>query len=213
MARPAKITAALFDFDGTLADTERFGVELDDEVYAQYGISPTAQEKNSLAGTDGTESIPALFRHYGMEVSAQEFFSRRAPNEIIYLEKPIAVSPGAKELMESLSARGVQMAVVSTTERKLVEVALKRLELSELVAFVIGGNDVSKRKPDPEPYQLALERLGAKADQAVAFEDSPSGVRSAMGAGVYTLGFAGSCVPQDVTMADEVFHSFEELQL
>ena len=53
--RPAHIKAALFDFDGTLADTERFGIELDEEAYAYYGITPTEAEKASLSGTDGLE--------------------------------------------------------------------------------------------------------------------------------------------------------------
>ena len=74
--RPTRIQAALFDFDGTLADTERLGIELDDEAYAHFGITPTQGEKNSLAGTDGLESIPALFRAHGMDVSAAEFFAR-----------------------------------------------------------------------------------------------------------------------------------------
>ncbi len=87
--RPARIAAALFDFDGTLADTERFGIELDDEAYAYYDIKPTPAEKASLAGTDGSESVPALFRAYGMEVSAEEFFAHRRPNNIIYQEFPI----------------------------------------------------------------------------------------------------------------------------
>ena len=60
--RPECVKAALFDFDGTLADTERFGIELDEKAYASYGIEPTEAEKASLSGTDGLESIPALFR-------------------------------------------------------------------------------------------------------------------------------------------------------
>lgn len=213
MARPASIRAALFDFDGTLADTERFGILLDEQVYAQYGIEPTEEEKNSLAGTDGLESIPALFRNYGMDVSAQEFFSRRAPNDSIYTTAPISASPGARSCMEGLRDKGVRIAVVSTTERELVEVGLSRIGLTDLVEVVIGWHDVDHHKPDPEPYQKALLRVGVPAPDAVAFEDSPAGIASAQGAGVYTFGFTGSCVPQKVSVADETFASFEELSL
>ena len=68
-------------------------------------------------------------------------------------------------------------------------------------------------KPDPEPYARALEALGTAAREAVAFEDSPSGVASAQAAGVHTLGYTGSSVPQDLSAADELFSSFELLQL
>ena len=195
--RPTRIQAALFDFDGTLADTERLGIELDDEVYAHFGITP----------------IPALFRAHGMDVSAEEFFSHRRPNAIIYEEMPLEASPGARELMARLRADGTRVAVVSTTEHRLVVTALGRVGLLDLVDLVVGGDDVTRHKPDPEPYARALKALGIAAHEAVAFEDSPSGVASAQAAGVHTLGYTGSSVPQDLSAADELFSSFELLDL
>ena len=208
---PARIAAALFDFDGTLADTERFGIELDEEAYAFYGITPTPAEKASLAGTDGSESVPSLFRAHGMSVSAEEFFAHRRPSDVIYQEFPIKASPGAAEVMRRLRAAGARIAVVSTTRHALVETGLRRIGLASLVDLVIGGDDVEHHKPDPEPYARALEAFDVAPAEAVAFEDSPSGVASAQAAGVYTFGFTGSCVPQELPAADERFHSFEEL--
>ena len=211
--RPARIAAALFDFDGTLADTERFGIELDDEAYAYYDIKPTPAEKASLAGTDGSESVPALFRAYGMEVSAEEFFAHRRPNNIIYQEFPIKASPGAAEVIRRLHADGARIAVVSTTQHTLVATALQRIGLASLVDLVIGGDDVEHHQPDPEPYARALEAFGMAPAEAVAFEDSPAGVASAQAAGIYTFGFTGSCVPHELPAADEHFSSFAELDL
>lgn len=210
---PARIAAALFDFDGTLADTERFGIELDEEAYAFYGITPTPAEKASLAGTDGSESVPALFRAHGMSVSAEEFFARRRPSDVIYQEFPIKASPGAAEVMRRLRAAGAHIAVVSTTRHALVETGLRRIGLASLVDLVIGGDDVEHHKPDPEPYARALEAFDVAPAEAVAFEDSPAGVASAQAAGVYTFGFTGSCVPQELPAADERFSSFAELDL
>lgn len=210
---PARIAAALFDFDGTLADTERFGIELDEEAYAFYGITPTPAEKASLAGTDGSESVPALFCAHGMSVSAEEFFARRRPSDVIYQEFPIKASPGAAEVMRRLRAAGARIAVVSTTRHALVETGLRRIGLASLVDLVIGGDDVEHHKPDPEPYARALEAFDVAPAEAVAFEDSPAGVASAQAAGVYTFGFTGSCVPQELPAADERFSSFAELDL
>ena len=209
--RPACVKAALFDFDGTLADTERFGIQLDEKAYAFYGITPTPAEKASLAGTDGSQSIPALFRAHGLDVSAEEFFARRGPSDIIYLEFPIKASAGARGVMHRLRAAGARIAVVSTTRHALVETGLRRIALADLVDLVIGGDDVEHHKPDPEPYARALEAFCVTPTEAVAFEDSPSGVTSAQAAGVYTFGFTGSCVPHELPGADERFSSFTEL--
>lgn len=211
--RPARITAALFDFDGTLADTERFGIELDDKAYAFYGIHPTDAEKTTLSGTDGLESIPALFRAHGLNVSAEEFFSHRRHSDVIYQEFPIQASPGAREVMQRLRAAGARVAVVSTTRHDLVETGLERIGLAGLVDLVVGGDDVTRHKPDPEPYARALEAFGVAPAEAVVFEDSPSGVASAQSAGVYTVGFTGSCVPHELPAADERFSTFGELGL
>ena len=91
--------------------------------------------------------------------------------------------------------------------------ALGRIGLADLVDLVVGGDDVTHHKPDPEPYARALEAFGATPADAVAFEDSPAGVASAQAAGVYTFGFTGSCVPQELPAADEHFSSFAELSL
>jgi HAD superfamily hydrolase (TIGR01509 family) len=101
--------------------------------------------------------------------------------------------------------------VVSTTRHSLVTTALGRIGLADLVDLVVGGDDVEHHKPDLEPYARALEVFGVAPTDAVAFEDSPSGVASAQAVGVYTLGFTGSCVPHELPAADERFASFTQL--
>ena len=120
---------------------------------------------------------------------------------------------GEERLVIPQQTHGTRVAVVSTTEHRLVVTALGRVGLLDLVDLVVGGDDVTRHKPDPEPYARALKALGIAAHEAVAFEDSPSGVASAQAAGVHTLGYTGSSVPQDLSAADELFSTFELLRL
>jgi beta-phosphoglucomutase len=73
---------------------------------------------------------------------------------------------------------------------------LQVLELTEMFESVILAENLPDGKPDPLPYRMALEKLGISASEAVAFEDSPSGIRSAVGAGIYTIGIASTQSPQ-----------------
>lgn len=212
-----EVLLALFDFDGTLCDTEILGIGLDRPVYASFGISPTEEEMRSLCGTDGEESVPALFARYGMDVSADEFYARREPSDVIYERMPLEPMPGARELLGRLAARGIACGVVSTTRHDLVETALRRIGLAGSFAFVVGGDDVSTHKPDPMPYlrgiELGAHELGIGANglaaRTVVVEDSPSGVASGLAAGCYVYGFTGNSTPQDVGAADEVVSSLD----
>lgn len=96
MARPENLKGVLFDFDGTLADTEILGFELDQAVAAQYGIRLDEQDLRSLIGTTGLESVPAMFARHGVEITYPEFEARRQRNDVIYKERLQGLVPGAK---------------------------------------------------------------------------------------------------------------------
>ncbi|MGN0287908.1 MAG: HAD family hydrolase [Atopobiaceae bacterium] len=213
MPRPAKPSCVLFDFDGVCADTEKYGLQLDREVYQQFGIEPTQEQLHSLVGTTGLESIPALFREYGMDVSAQEFFARRRDNVSIYRDFPLEVQPGLLPLLADLRSRRIPTGLVSTTAAQSILYALNRLGLMACFDVVVCGDMVQHHKPDPEPYQRAIEALGVGAAEGIAVDDSPTGISSAKGAGLYVLGYAGASIVQDTSQADETIRTFEGLQL
>jgi HAD superfamily hydrolase (TIGR01509 family) len=90
-------------------------------------------------------------------------------------------------LIEQLEERQIRLAVVTTTWRANVETVLKVSGLLEAFEVIVAKQDVSALKPDPEGYRLALQKLGLAASEAVAIEDSPTGLASARGAGVRAI--------------------------
>ncbi|GEM_PF-79247 len=213
MQRPHHLACVLFDFDGVCADTERYGLELDREVYEQFGIEPTEEEMRTLVGTTGIESIPALFARHGMKVTAEEFFAHRRENITIYRDMPLEAEPGLKDLLDRLRRQGVRTGLVSTTDALPIIYALDRLAIMGRFDIVVTGDMVERHKPLPDPYLEALARLGVEASCAIAIEDSPTGIRSAKDAGLYVLGYQGGSIPQDVSGADEAIQSFCGLAL
>jgi HAD superfamily hydrolase (TIGR01509 family) len=96
-------------------------------------------------------------------------------------EGRIVVRPGARELLEAVAAAGVPHALVTGSQRPFTEAVLASTALSFQVT--VTGDDVTRTKPDPEPYRLAAKLLDADPEHCVALEDSPNGVASATGAG------------------------------
>jgi HAD superfamily hydrolase (TIGR01509 family) len=123
--------------------------------------------------------------------------------------------PGVEGYLDEAKKRGLRTAVVSSSSRDWIEPILRRLDrLDHWDAIVAANGDIARAKPQPTLYLDTLATLGLAADEAVAFEDSPNGVRAAKSAGLFCV-----AVPNPVTEtlaldeADVVVDSLAELPL
>ena len=103
--------------------------------------------------------------------------------------------------MEEGRRRGLSLALVTNAPSENVEAVLLALELREFFDEVVLSDEVGNVKPDPAPYREALERLGVAPAEALAFEDSTSGIASAVGAGIPTVGIASTQAPETLEEA------------
>jgi HAD superfamily hydrolase (TIGR01509 family) len=124
--------------------------------------------------------------------------------------RPVPVMPGARELLAEVAAAGVPYGLVTSSERPVMEAVLARLEVRFPVT--VCGDDVSRSKPDPEPYLLAAAKVGADPRQCAALEDSPNGVAAAEAAGCLTVAVP-SMVPIPPAGSRLVVRSLTELSL
>ena len=190
------LRALLFDFDGLLVDTEspsRLGWE---ELYRAHGHELPLDEWATLVGTIGAPFDP--FAHLealvGQPLDRAELMERRRAREfeLIDLED---LRPGVADYLAEAEKRELRTAVVSSSSQDWVEQNLQRLDrLDHWDAIVTADGDRSRAKPQPTLYLEALEALGAAANEAIAFEDSPNGVRAAKRAGLACV-----AVPNPVT--------------
>ena len=213
MARPERFDAVLFDFDGTLCDTEGHNLELVREVLAELGVRIPEEELFALSGGDDRVVIPPLLKKYGSAYTIDDYERLRDYCYRTYSEADLALEPGARELLGDLRERGVAVALVSTTVSRCILTALNRLRATDLFDAIVCGDMVTRCKPDPEPYARALELLGVDAEHAVVMEDSEAGVAAAHAAGVYAIGCTRCAIGQDLGCADERIDSFVGLAL
>ena len=145
MARPETLGAVLFDFDGTLCDTERHNLALVREVLVELDAPVSDEELLSIAGGDDRVVIPPILERYGSPYDIEEYERRRDGCYRTYSQAPLALEPGARELVSSLRGRGVAVALVSTTVARCVLTALDRLRALDLFDVVVTGDMVERR--------------------------------------------------------------------
>lgn len=196
--------ALLFDVDGTLADTEGEGhLPAFNRTFAAHGLPwswSAARYRHLLAAIPGgKERILAElklnqmsgFSDHSLAEYAQRLHREKGHNYTAILRSgAIQPRPGVIRLIDQAHDQGLRLAIVTTSARESVE-ALFQYVLPQyqrkFFDILICGEDVSSKKPDPEAYRLALQRLNLAPEQCIALEDSANGLAAASQAGIPTL--------------------------
>lgn len=183
--------AIIFDLDGTLADSEPAHERAIRSVVESHGMSVTPQQFLELCV--GFGEIPALrniARANGRDCSEEQLQAMSATKQDLFeaglATHGVPACPGGVELLRAAASQ-VPVAVCSGSPRRTVEALLVALGVRDLLKVVVSLNDVSRGKPDPEPYQLTSQRMGIEPADCVAIEDTSAGVRSAVGAGLWVV--------------------------
>ncbi|MDD2217273.1 MAG: HAD-IIIA family hydrolase [Eubacteriales bacterium] len=178
-----KIKAVLFDFDGTIADTEKIILDSWQEVFRRAeGIERPAEE---------------IYKTYGepLFITMQRFFGEKADEYIkiyrdyqstIFLDE-VRMYPGVEELIKRLKSKGYMAAIVTSRLKKSTYEILDKYGLADIFDVIITCEDTEKNKPDPEPALLALERLKIDPQNAVLIGDSSYDMGCGLNAGVKTV--------------------------
>lgn len=192
MTRPA----LLFDLDGTMLMTDDIHREVFVDLMKPYGITITEgfymEHVHGRLNTDFfAEFLPDLDDPQGLSDHKEALFRQRLP-------RPYPAMPGAERLVARANEAGWAVAIVTNANRTNAEAMLDAIALSDAFDTVIIGEECARGKPDPEPYLAALRALNVPAHRAIAFEDSPSGMRAAAGSGAYAVGLRSGLTDADL---------------
>lgn len=179
-----KIRGVIFDMDGLMLDTEKLLTRFWCEAAAFYGFDMTPRHVLGIRSLAGKYAQPHLKGIFGEEF---DYFSVRARcRELMdaYIQKHgIEKKQGLDELLESLSKRGLLLAVATATDEKRTKTYLEKVGVINYFDRLITGDMIINGKPNPDIYLKAAEMLGLKCCECLALEDSPNGIRSAYDAG------------------------------
>ncbi|MDZ7802035.1 MAG: HAD-IA family hydrolase [Trueperaceae bacterium] len=192
------VRALLFDLDGTLVHTDPVHFHAWREMLAAHGVPiDEAGYARRVSGRHNPEIIADLLPHLGTEDALA--FADAKEARFRALATGLTPLPGTRALLRAARAAGLRTAVVTNAPRVNAVFMLEALGLAEAFDAVGAAEDASAAKPDAAPYREMLARLEVAPDAAWAFEDSPSGVRSARGAGVRVVGLATTQSADELT--------------
>ena len=199
----------LFDLDGTVADT------------GAIILASMRHAAETVVGGDYTDAqLLAAVGGPGLEAQMQALDPSRVDELVrVYrahnepLHETISVCAGMDIVLDELRDRGHRLGIVTAKRRATVALAFARIPIEHLFETVVGGDETAEHKPHPAPLLLALERLGAKPEDAAYVGDSPFDMQAAKAGGLYAIGVSWGRIhhADKLTDADVVIHEAREL--
>lgn len=209
MAR--ELRAVIFDVDGVLVRSMEKHHEAYQRAFETVGARIGQDEVFENEGRRNREVVERLAEARRLSLPKEKLDElSRIKQDAFRAFGPMPFYPGAKELVESLHARGVKVAAVTGTSRANVEHHFG--DLAGRFSLIVAGEDYAKGKPDPEPYRRALESLGVSPDEAVVVENAVLGIRSAKAAGIRVVAIASTMPREALREADVIVSDIRDVE-
>ena len=187
MPQTPPFDAVLFDMDGLLLDSERAYMAAFLAALERFGLPRDPELFLSCVGVRSAETDAILRPRLEPAVSVSDFRTAWFDGVGELLGGDIPRRPGVDDLLGRLAAAGVRMGVATSTRTEVARGRLERSGLADRFELVVGGDEVTHAKPDPEIYLELARRMGVDVARCAAFEDSNPGTRAAVASGAVTV--------------------------
>lgn len=190
------LKGAIFDMDGTLTDTERLYHETWVELEKDFGIQGNPEFPDAVCGSNG-ERMLEIIRSYYPDADAVGYRAACYATVARKTEEHVPLKEGAEEILAYLKENACKLAIASSSSREQIISNLTKTNLLSYFDEIVGIDDVTSAKPDPEIYQLTAARLGLDPSECYIFEDGFNGLRSGLAAGGKVAMVVDMCQPDD----------------
>ncbi len=207
-----KIRLIIFDMDGVVLNSEPFHENARQAMFRRLGIRET-EDFPEPVGTSASGYWRQVLAQQGLTgdpVSLQQEQYQRVEDQI--RENRLGPSDGLLEVFDWARANGMKIGLASSSTQPLVDHTLELVNVGKYFDYVVSGDQVSRKKPDPEIYLRVMEMAGSGPDETIAVEDTAAGIESARGAGIFCFGYDNETSgPQDLSRASRVIRNLREV--
>lgn len=176
-----------FDLDGTLVDNEHLKARAFSDAIEQFGGKSQPSVYKEVVGMSGPVIIKHFIEKAGIQIDLEAYVKTYKARYASLIRSDLVIRPGAIRFLGETKKKGLQLALVSGSSSTFVTYILNALDLEPYFDFIIASEDVIHKKPHPECYQLAMEKMSVSNEQSIVFEDTEAGLKAAGRAGIACL--------------------------
>ncbi len=174
------LRAVIFDFDGTVVDSEPNYYYADRDLLARHGLTFTEEDKKRYVGCSNKEQMVDLVRRHQLPVDPADLAREKNALYLGYAERETPVFPEMRRFLDRVRARGLPVALASGSGSEVLARVLAVTGLAPLFDVVLSADEVPRGKPAPDVFLEAARRLGVPPRQCLVLEDSRYGVEAAL---------------------------------
>lgn len=210
-ASSVRYEAVIFDLDGVITDTAEYHYLGWQRMADEEGIPFNRQFNEQLRGVSRVESLQLILGDRTVEPEVFDELADRKNRyyvESLQQVSPDDLLPGARELVDACKARGLKVAIGSSS--KNARTVLTQLQITDIFDAITDGHDAERSKPDPDLFLHAAEQLGIAPEHCIVLEDAAAGVQAAKAAGMLAVGIGP---PERMSEADLQFDSVADVDV
>lgn len=197
------IKGVIFDMDGVIVDSEEFILQAARAMFEEQGLKISDEDFAPFVGTGEKNCIRGIAREYGHDIDVDQAQRRTYDIYLAMIKGKLKPIAGVIKFIEDCKTNKLKIAVASSAESRKVEGNLAEVNLSpDIFDTIITGELVENKKPSPEIFLLAAERIGVEPSNCLVIEDAVSGVKAAKAAGALCLAITSSFSEEELQGAD-----------
>lgn len=205
------IKAVIFDMNGVISNDEKLHKKAYQQVLSKYDVDLNDEKyEEQFMGSPNMQNFKKIVDEYNMSVSPQQLNDEKSELYMELAQQELEPVKGVIEAVEKFSKKYI-LGLVSSSYAKEVEMVLNKFAIKKYFSALVTADDVSKGKPDPEPYLLVAEKLNIKPENCVVFEDSLNGIKAAKTAGMKVISLSTTYSWEDLSnsSADMIIDNFD----
>ena len=224
--------AIIFDMDGVILNSEPIYYEVQMKFFRELGINISADEYSTFVGLSQKEmwkrilqnqiekldltrkTKPLSREQLAIKYTIEELIKKNNETNYDHFSKQenLKPTPGLIDFIRFIKKQNIQIAVASSTTKKLVDLILEKLQIRHFFEVIVSGNEIKNGKPEPDIFLKTAQLLKVKPEECIVIEDSFNGVKAAKSAGMKCIGFQKyNSGEQDLSDADLIVNEFNEL--
>jgi len=215
-----RLYGLIFDVDGVIADTEpvnaKVTIKVFEDMFGLKGVKP--EDFAEGIGRGAEKYVKAAADVHGLHLTDEQIKAAAQLREQYLIkamqEEPLPAFPGVLELMnKALQRQDFRLAIATSASLELSRSILESAKVPYQKMVYVTGSEIKRKKPDPELFLVAASRMGILPKNCVVFEDAPSGVQAAKAAGVKCIAVTNSTTAENLSQADLICDSLEQVDL